>query len=129
MVDFDKASASFVVDDKLKERLLITKSKHWIGEGEVRIIVDLKKETKVKKDGQLFFRRFDSDMVLTRVILGPNCSLDRHAVQDLVRLRHPRAIVFRSRAEWGKFGVVINGDDKPSVAEQIAQIRGTSFSA
>jgi hypothetical protein len=127
MVDFDKESDSFVVGDELKARLLITKSEHWIGEDEVRIIVDLKKEKKVKRDGQLYFRRFDSDMVLTRVILGPNCALDPHAVRDLVRLRHPRAIVFRSRAEFGKFRVVFNGYDKPSVAEQIAQIKKTSF--
>jgi len=127
MVDFDKESDSFVVDDKLKERLLLAKSIQWEPEGEVRIIVDLKDEKKVKRDGQLYFRRFDSDMVLTRVILGPNCALDIDAVRELVRVRHSHAIVFRSRAEWSNFRVVINGDDKPSVAEQIAQIEKTSF--
>ncbi|MDX6574497.1 MAG: hypothetical protein QOE96_450 [Blastocatellia bacterium] len=127
MVDFDKKGDSFVVDDEFKGRLLITKSEHWTGEDEVRVIVDLKKQKKVQRDGQLYFRPFDSDMVLTRVILGPNCALDRNAVRDLVRLRHPRAIVFRSRAAWGNFRVVLNGHDKPSVAEQIAQIEKTTF--
>lgn len=126
MVDFDKDGESFVVDDKLKERLLLMKSIHWKPEDEVRIIVDL---SKAKRDGQLYFRPFDSDMVLTRVILGPNCALDPSAVKDLVRVRHPLAIVFRSRAEYGGFKVVFNQRDAQSVAEQIAQIQGRSLSA
>ena len=126
MVDFDKTDDSFVVDDTLRERLLLTKSIHWEPEDEVRIIVDL---SKAKRDGQLYFRSFDSDMVLTRVILGPNCALDPHAVTELVRVRHPRAIVFRSRAEFGKFRVVFNERDKQSVIEQIAEIEGTPLSA
>ena len=120
MVDFDKDGESFVVDDELRERLLLTKSIHWKPEDEVRIIVDLSKEA--KRDGQLYFRPFDSDMVLTRVILGPNCALDPHALRELVRERHPPAIVFRSRAEYGGFKVVFNQRDEQSVAEQIAQI-------
>lgn len=126
MVDFDTESDSFVVDDKLKDRLLLTKSIHWKPEDEVRIIVDL---SKAKRDGQLYFSRFDSDMMLTRVILGPNCALDPHAVRDLVHLRHPHAIVFRSRAEYGRFKVVFNQRDKESVAEQIGQIEESSASA
>jgi len=126
MVNFDKASESFVVDDKLRERLLLVKSIHWKPEDEVRIIVDL---SKAKRDGQLYFRLFDSDMVLSRVILGPNCALDPHSVRDLVRVRHPRAIVFRSRAEFGNFKVVFNQRDKQSVIEQIAEIEGTALSA
>jgi len=126
MVDFDKESDSFVVDNRLEERLLLTKSIHWKPEEEVRIIVDLL-SSKVRRDRQLYFRPFDSDMVLTRVILGPNCALDPHAVRDLVRVRHPLAIVFRSRAEYGGFKVVFNQRDEQSVAEQIAQIDGTSL--
>lgn len=126
MVDFDRVSDSFVVDDNLRERLLLTKSIHWEAEDEVRIIVDL---SKAKRDGQLYFRPFNSDMVLTRVILGPNCALDPHAVRDLVRLTHPHAIAFRSRAEYGGFKVVFNQRDEESVAEQIAQIERRSVSA
>jgi hypothetical protein len=125
MVDFDKESKSFIVDDKLRERLLLTKSIHWKPEDEVRIIVDL---STAKRDGQLYFRRFGSDMILTRVILGPNCTLDPHAVKDLVCVRHPAAIVFRSRAEYGGFKVVFNGYDEQSVAEQIAHINGRTSS-
>jgi len=127
MVDFDKGTDAFVVEDELKERLLITKSEHWIGEDEVRMIVDLKKEA--KRNGQLYFRPFDSDMVLTRIILGPNCALDPQAVSDLVRARHPQAIAFRSRAEYGGFKVVFNKRDEQSVIEQIAEIEGTTLSA
>ena len=127
MVEFDKESDSFVVDDELKERLLITKSDHWTGEDEVRIIVDLGESGKVKRDGQLYFRRFDSDMVLTRVILGPRCALDPHAVRDLVHARHPLAIVFRSCAEYGGFKVVFNRRDEQSVVDQIAQIKKHPF--
>ena len=128
MVDFDKDGESLVVDNELRERLLLTKSIHWEPEDEVRIIVDLRDSKKAKRDGQLYFRRFDSDMVLRRVILGPNCALDPHAVRDLVHLRHPSAIVFRSRAEYGGFRVVFNERDKDSVAEQIAQIGAGSAS-
>lgn len=128
MVDFDKDGESFVVDNQLRERLLLTKSIHWKPEDEVRMIVDLRDSKKAKRDGQLYFRRFDSDMVLTRVILGPNCALDPQAVRDLVHLRHPHAIVFRSRAEYGGFRVVFNERDKASVAEQITQIEARSAS-
>jgi hypothetical protein len=123
MEDFYISINSFIVDDNLRERLLLTKSIHWKPEDEVRMIVDL---SKAKRDGQLYFRAFDSDMVLTRVILGPHCSLDPGAVRDLVGGRHPSAIVFRSRAAYGKFKVVFNQRDKQSVVEQIERIKQTS---
>ena len=97
-------------------------------EDEVRIIVDLEDRIKVKRDGQLYFRRFDSDMRLARVILGPNCALDPRAVRDLVHTTNPHAFVFRSRAEFGEFRVVFNERDKESVADQIAKIGKRSAS-
>jgi hypothetical protein len=126
MEDFYISINSFIVDDNLRERLLLTKSIHWKPEDEVRMIIDL---SNARRDGQLYFRPFDSDMVLTRVILGPNCALDPKAVRELVRFRHPRAIVFRSRAAYGKFQVAFNQRDKQSVVEQIERINQTSLSA
>jgi hypothetical protein len=119
MPDLGHATDSFVIDDDLKQRLLLTKSDHWTPEAELRMIVDLSKAT---REGPLYFRPFDEDMVLTEVILGPNCVLTPPAVRKLARGTNPCAIVFRSRAEYGGFRVIRNGADLKSIAEQLRDI-------
>jgi len=84
------------------------------------MIVDL---SRVTREGPLYFRPFDEDMVLAEVILGPNCALKQHVVRNLVRATNPCAVVFRSRAEYGGFRVIRNGADLKSIAEQLQDIR------
>jgi hypothetical protein len=115
--DLGDQTSSFVVNDDLKERLLLTKSSHWAYESELRMIIEL---SRVTKEGLLYFRPFSpADMVLAEVILGERCTLPPKTVRELVRLTNPSAVVFRSRTEFGSFRVKINGYDLESVAEQM----------
>jgi hypothetical protein len=119
MPDIGNANDPFVVDDDLKQRLLLTKSEHWSPEAELRMIVDL---TKATREGPLYFRTFDEDMVLAEVILGPNCALTPLAVRKLARTTNPAAVVFRARAEYGGFRVIRNGADLKTIAEQLGNV-------
>jgi hypothetical protein len=120
MPDLGAATDSFVVGDDLKEQLLLTKSDYWIYESELRMIIDL---SKASKEGQLHFRPFAADMVLSEVILGERCTLQPDKVRELIRATNPCAVVFRSRTEFGTFRVKVNGWDLRSVAEQLSNIR------
>jgi|ERR1051325_1157417 hypothetical protein len=115
--DLDDQTSPFIVHDDLKERLLLTKSNYWLYESEIRMIIELSRMT---KEGQLYFRPFDTDMILAEVILGERCTLQSKTVCELVRRTNPNAVVFRSRTEFGSFKVKINGYDLESVAEQLA---------
>jgi len=111
MARVEKKTDRFVMDEDLKEQLFLTKSHHWQYEDERRIVIDLSKET---REGKFYFHRFDKDMVLSEVILGPRCSLKLDKVRNVTRTTNPCAIVFRSRLEFGEFRVIRNGRDLPS---------------
>jgi len=111
----EKESKS-VIDQDLKERLLLTKSHHWRYEDERRMLITLSNAT---KEGGLYFRPFDEDMRLSEVILGPRCDLKQKYVSQLTRKLNLCAIVFRSRLEFGGFRVIRNGRDLRSIAEAL----------
>lgn len=112
----NKNRGRFVIDDDLKQRLLLTKSHHWIYEDELRVLINLPTAT---KEGDLYFRTFDKDLRLAEVILGPRCSLKVETLRNVAKSTNPCAIVFRSRLEFGEFRVIRNGRDLPSIAEAL----------
>jgi len=107
---------SFVLDQNLKERLLLIKSHLWKYESERRVFVTLSKAIKV---GGHYFRSFDKDIRLAEVILGPRCSLKVEEVRKVAVASDPCAITFRSRLEFGRFRVIRNGWDLPSIAKAV----------
>ena len=111
-----KKGASFVLDDDLKQRLLITKSHHWKYERERRVFVELRKALKI---GDLYFRPFDKGLRLAEVILGPRCNLKTDDVKKAVSV-HPCAIIFRSRLEFGAFRVIRDGRDLPNIGHALS---------
>lgn len=115
--DLGDQADSFTVQEDLRDHLLLTKSNHWLYESELRMVIDLSRAT---KEGQLYFRPYADDMVLAEVILGERCTLQSNNVRELVQATNPRAVVFRSRTEFGDFKVKINGYDLESVAKQLA---------
>jgi hypothetical protein len=88
---------------ELRDRLLRTKYSHWKYEEEVRVFIELDKSV---REGGLNFYPFDTRLILREVILGPQCSLSVKSVRDLVSLRYPGAITFKSRLAFKFFSVV-----------------------
>lgn len=111
-----KKGGSFVLDDNLKQQLLITKSNHWKYEQERRVFVELRKALKI---GDLYFRSFDKRLRLAEVILGPRCNLKTDDVKKAAS-GHPCAIIYRSRLEFGGFRVIRNGRDLPNIAQALS---------
>jgi hypothetical protein len=107
---------SFVLDQNIKERLLLIKSHHWKYECERRVFVALSKAMNV---GSHYFRPFDKNMRLAEVILGPRCGLKLEEVRKVALATDPCAITFRSRLEFGRFRVIRNGWDLPSIAKAV----------
>lgn len=118
MARLDEPSAIFAIDADLKQRLLLTKSHHWQYEDERRVFISLSKAT---KEGNLYFRRFDNDLRLVEVILGPRCGLKPAEVWKVAQATNPCAIVFRSRLEFGGFRIIRDGRDLPSIAKALAE--------
>ncbi len=110
---------AFVIDQDLEDRLLLTKSHHWKDEHERRIFIPLSND--LPKKGELYFKLFDRNMSLKEVILGPRCGLKLEKIREVTLATNPCAIVFRSRLEYGKFRVRVNGRDLSSIAQALTE--------
>ncbi len=71
------------------QELFATKYRHWQYEEEVRLKVALEK---VEKSGSMFFKKFDADMALKRVYIGPRCEIRRQEIERVTELS-PKDIV------------------------------------
>lgn len=82
--------------------LLATKFEDWRYENEFRIFVDL---TQHESEGGLYFCYFDSDLVLTSVVLGARCSVPIGQVRKLVSQYPHKVRVTQARMAFTKYEV------------------------
>jgi hypothetical protein len=90
--------------DQLRDRLLYTKFSHWSYEEEIRVIIDLKKQT--IEEGPLRFHPFSPDLRLAEVILGHRCTLSVAAVRRFTQNHSAQATTFKARPAWGSYNLV-----------------------
>jgi hypothetical protein len=109
----DKAIALERTREKVKQRLLSTKFKSWEYEREFRLSLDLKSQC-VPESG-MHFKRFDEEVRLREVVLGPECSLPFRATRDLVTKHHPGVITVTGTMAKKYFSIVPVADTVPEI--------------
>lgn len=86
----------------LKKLLRVTKYAHWRYEEEVRVFISLES---AQKEGNHFFRHFDSDIRLADVILGTLCEASVEDMRKLVSERSPSAKTCKARLSQKQFKI------------------------
>lgn len=88
----------------IMRRILRTKFDHWRYESEYRLFARLE-----ERDGAHYFKSFDRDLVLTRVIAGAECSVDRSEIVGAVGSDNASSVkLTKARAAYQTFEVVRN---------------------
>lgn len=100
------------ISDKRGELLLRTKYMGWNYEKEIRKFVDL---STAKREHELFFVPFSSELELKEVILGERNTFLIESIRELVECRNPGAVVFKTRLEGEDFRIVGDGKYPPEV--------------
>ena len=85
-------------------QVLGTKFKQWAYEQEVRVFAELKEQIK-----GLFFREFDTQMVLREVQVGFNCPITRAELSKSLKA-HSEVKVFKVRPSFGTFEMIENNN-------------------
>lgn len=83
--------------------LLYTKYESWQYEREWRILLNL---SDLDAEGDLHFRKFDSRLKLTEVVVGAECGISFDEVCKLVRTHYPIANSVKTRMAHGSFDMV-----------------------
>jgi Protein of unknown function (DUF2971) len=100
------------IPEDLQDLLLVTKYRRWQYENEMRRFVEL---SKLKPVRGIYFWRFDNDMRLREVILGPLCpSSELGPFRSLIANARLDAEVSRARLGYGSFEVRPDGKYPPS---------------
>ena len=94
------------IPPRVANQLARIKAKSWRYERESRVLVPL---AEAFTEGEAYFKRFDSNLVLAEVILGALCPLDVNEVREFVGQRHTGVSVFQARPAIRSFGMVPNG--------------------
>lgn len=101
-VEIDQLASSADPSEDFGRMLLATKFEDWRYENEFRVFIDL---TRHKSEGGLHFCYFDSDLVLTSVVLGARCTVPIEQVRKLVSQYPHRVQVRQARIAFSKFEV------------------------
>lgn len=104
------SEGSFTEDDAY--RLATTKSKHWKYEEELRVFVNLA-QCHYRKG--LYFERLGKSMHITRIILGPLCTLSFSEIEEALMPGEQIGLV-QTRLAFTSFSVVRNRSYKERVA-------------
>ncbi len=102
---FNRDPAVADLDEELVQALLRTKYEHWAYEEEVRVFLDLDKQS---AEGASYFYEFSTDLVLREVILGPLCVIPVQRVRKLVSGLYDSVDVIKARLAFKFFKVVEN---------------------
>ena len=90
-------------DESVLKAMLYTKSKDWSYEKEWRVFTRLKSRDPETK---LYFHKFDGDLILREVIVGPLCEVTRADLELLVAGYHPPVSLTKARLAFKSFAVV-----------------------
>lgn len=96
--------------DQLKHRLLCTKSSDWESEEEIRLLLDI---VEIEEEGKLRFYKFNADLSLKEVILGPSCHIDLPALRSFSSQIHPEVLVYKAKLANKHFAVVPDPESLP----------------
>jgi hypothetical protein len=102
-IEVDPATRAAKLDDKLINRLLLTKFSDWRYEEELRTFVQL---DQLDKEAGLYFLDFSPNLTLMEVILGPRCELPVERIRTLLRNDLPQVKVLKARMGFREFRVV-----------------------
>lgn len=103
LAELSEEGSPLHISEELQRKLLCTKYKHWAYENEFRRFIPLQD---ARKEGLLHFAKFDHNLQLAEVILGPQCTASVDEVRMLVSSKHPEAITYRARLAFKWFSVV-----------------------
>ena len=90
---------------KVVDRLLRTKFFDWKYEDEMRLFVDLDRDT---VESGKYFCSFSANLTLREIILGPQCELPIEGVRSIVAGLSPPVFVLKSRIAFTRFKVLEN---------------------
>jgi hypothetical protein len=83
-------------------KLLATKFEHWRYEDEIRIYASIAE----KDESGFAFVPFTENLILTDVVLGVRCSVERTQIEEMVRDWRPPVRVVKARLDSSSFSVV-----------------------
>lgn len=96
------------VSETMARRLVSAKAHFWSYEDEVRVFCS----TQERDSEGRSFRRFDDDLILKEVIIGPQCPTTRADLADVLGELGQQVTRFKSRAAFGYFEVCRNMDER-----------------
>jgi len=102
-IGVDSKSGQPIITDEMINRLMRTKFSDWKYEDEMRVFISLDHRT---RESGLYFKEFDTDMVLREIILGPRCELPISGVRAMVQSFTPEVTVIKSRIAFSSFRVI-----------------------
>jgi hypothetical protein len=92
-----------IADSKFSEKLLLSKFKHWEYEQEYRLIRELKN---FDQDNGIFFQPFNSDIKLTKIIIGCQSNITRSRLQKKLSAADHDVEIIYARAAFKSFKIV-----------------------
>ena len=98
-----------LLDKKIQDTLLYTKSHHWAYEEEIRAVMPLANAT---EEGGLHFFTFDNEIAVAEIVLGMHCKYSVADIRKLVGGSFPGAVAFKARPAIKYFSMV---PDEPTV--------------
>jgi hypothetical protein len=91
------------ITSTLEEVIVCTKFESWRYEDEYRVVVDLKH---AKKEGTLYFLRFDDDVELAEVIIGARSDVRATQLRKIVDKHHKGVTTIKARLAIKSFNIV-----------------------
>lgn len=114
-IEVDPSTKAARLDEKLINRLLLTKFSDWRYEEELRTFVQL---DQLDKEAGLYFLDFSPNLALMEVILGPRCELPVERIRALLQSDLPQVKVLKARMGFREFRVVEDRTYRKSAREQ-----------
>ena len=99
----ERLESKLITDPKFSEKLLLSKFKHWEYEKEYRLIRELKN---YDQDNGIFFQPFNSDIKLTKIIIGCQSNLTRSSLQEKLSATDRDVEIIYARAAFKSFKIV-----------------------
>ena len=94
-----------ILTQDIMDKLIRTKFHDWKYEDELRLFVKLDHST---VESGMYFKPFDSDLILREVILGPRCELPIASIRSMIGSFSPSVKVVKSRIAFSSFRVIRN---------------------
>ena len=99
----ERLESKLITDPEFSQKLLLSKFKHWEYEQEYRLIREL---INFDKDSGIFFQPFNSDIKLTKIIIGCQSNITRNSLMEKLNEADLDVEIIYARAAFKSFKIV-----------------------